>query len=911
VTALTWPRLREEIEAGRLDLVAELVVGATDEQRRVVTPQLEAYVKQVPVQAWVGTTPSTSPAAWVALAAIGCLPSAARVAALLGRPFIRDLWYGVPAADVIRIARARGLPWLGDLATRLATKLSPRSWQAGSQWRLVAALVREAGVAPPSGDRFVQGWVTHVIESHLVAKSASLLDFLRDDPFLPWFVPRLFEVDGVGRDLCRSGGWDPTAGTWDQEPRFPKALAALAEQGRLERPMLLDGCLGRFLRGDRPAALRAFVLLHEALVPTTDELSERAADYARLLADAPSTVATLAQRALRTVDDAGRLELETLLEAADATLRRSEKHLVKAQLGRLDEIARRRPDRSAEVLQVVAVAFDHPAHDLQEQALTLVARHAGMLDTAARERIAGAATRLAADLRDRAQDLLGITPATGPAKPPAGAWPLPGPAPAAQPMPPPIASPAELAEEVVALRHGETSAPAWERLLAGLVEWRARAPHDLAAALAPVRERFLEDRFAPSMRWIATLAPAIDVAVGTPSGGVMLRLLESIRLGRSGDLPAHRRGPRAVIAMRASELAVELQRRPVPALVATPTSTTGELAPDVLVGRLEAAERAGWQPWTFDLEQALLRLPREVDAGVLPRVVALHSPAGVRLAQWLHTGGLPDPQPRRVEDRRGDHHRAGPGPARRIAVALSPPTPAARSTDASPGVLAGLLSKLDPALGPGLARVDPDLALWPSMLPHHRDVTAAWALPALASLADCDARGGGTLLPLLAEVRGPVGPAMTLGLAYVLGARDQADRVAALDAFLALTATGDLDAAALGRELGGLTADAMVKLGRVTASLGEAARAGAQAAAWEVVAGMLPALLGGPTHRPSARGLPDLLALGAQLAADLARRGTIPELAATAARGGSSRVVTEARRLDGILAGRRSARQGG
>ena len=78
-------------------------------------------------------------------------------------------------------------------------------------------------------------------------------------------------------------------------------------------------------------------------------------------------------------------------------------------------------------------------------------------------------------------------------------------------------------------------------------------------------------------------------------------------------------------------------------LVATPTRANGQLDATVLVDRLAAAERAGWQPWRFDLEQALLRVPSEIDGDALSRAGALRSPAGYRLARWLAGGGAPDP----------------------------------------------------------------------------------------------------------------------------------------------------------------------------------------------------------------------------------------------------------------------------
>ena len=201
------------------------------------------------------------------------------------------------------------------------------------------------------------------------------------------------------------------------------------------------------------------------------------------------------------------------------------------------------------------------------------------------------------------------------------------------------------------------------------------------------------------------------------------------------------------------------------------------------------------------------------------------------------------------------------------------------------------------------------------VLPQHREVTAAWALPALAALADQDDHGSGSLLPLLAECAGPFGPAMSLALAYGLAARQQTDRVAAVDAFLTLAAgnatptagnaasaagnaaLAEAFAAMVGSDLGDLGSDGTIKLNRVVLALSDAHSAGASLAVWEVLAAALPLLL-----PPAPRGLADLLELASQVATAVGATDTIPQLADVAGKAGSSRLVKEARRLQTVLA---------
>ncbi|MFG1918348.1 hypothetical protein [Micromonospora sp. NPDC048898] len=158
--------------------------------------------------------------------------------------------------------------------------------------------------------------------------------------------------------------------------------------------------------------------------------------------------------------------------------------------------------------------------------------------------------------------------------------------------------------------------------------------------------------------------------------------------------------------------------------------------------------------------------------------------------------------------------------------------------------------------------------------------------------------GGAAILPLLAECGGDGGPAVDIALAYGLGARHESDRVAAVDALLMLAATGDLDAPQVGAHLGALAAVGDLTLTRTLQPLRDASAAGAPLSTWRLLAAALPALLAAPK---APRGTPDLLTLAAEAAGSTGTRADVPGLADVAARGGSSRLVTEARRLADAL----------
>lgn len=919
MSGLDWPALRGLIDAGEVGTVARLVSRLEDRQRRILATPVKAYARALwsdPEGPWGGRSRS---AAALRVAGVGCLSGADTVARWLTRQDLRTWDARQSAVVLLGVLRAREVPWLPELAHRLAARLRSGWWEEDLWW-LVAELVKSTGIEPPTADGFVLGWM------QVPRRHGPLADALAVDPFLAALAPQLFEVEGVGRRFA----WSASSGRPPQAS-WPLALAALTTDGRLGRAALLDGCVGRLLRGGRPGELRGYLLLHEALDPDLEEVADRARDYARLLADGPSAVAVAAQRALRRLDDAGRLEFGLLLEVSRAALVRSEKKLVGAQLSWLDAAARRRPDRAGEVLGVVGVAFAQEAAELQTRAVSLVVRYARHADQAARAGLGQAAAGLPADLRQRAAVALGgRVPEDEPAS-----WPVLLP-PTPQELPPPIATPAELAEELAAFWEGYPMVEplALERLLAALVGFAATDRSALGEALEPVlirhriQPRLLDDTHPGLLAYVTNEAQqliwAILAAITPAAEGRRLRGLLNVISGAGqrrwhGALAASPR-PRLAMVYRLHEIAAGLHQPAGPSLVvAAPTAVTGHIDPAELAARLERAAAGGWEPWPYDLEQALLRLPRQPDASAAARARRLDTPAGRRLADWLAGGGLPDPEVTRVvrQIARRDHWPPYliPPVARASARALAtvtpgaapdgpwtataPPEPARRLLPRRPPLAALLCELAEPERWEGWQAWDLDgwLLCWPALLPSHRDVIAAHLQPRLANLPFGE-RGDGQVLPLLAQADGPMGPGMTIALAYGLGARDRLDRAAAVDALVILAGHRQLDAPALGAELAAMAALDLLRLGRVIPPLRDLVRSGGAAEVWAILAAAIPRMLPPAMDQPP-RGLPDLIALAAEVAGTSGR--PIPELAAITERSGSSRLRTQARRLQHLL----------
>ena len=290
-----------------------------------------------------------------------------------------------------------------------------------------------------------------------------------------------------------------------------------------------------------------------------------------------------------------------------------------------------------------------------------------------------------------------------------------------------------------------------------------------------------------------------------------------------------------------------------------------------------------------------MRLPRLVPADVVDAARSLDSPTGRTLTDWLLTGGPADPVAEvdavpwrsRWREKRPDTE-----PAQYPVVRLVGPAPTQQP------VIDRML-RYDPA------DYDPwklvgSQPLWPAALPSHREVVAAHLLPETTVGLGYGRTPHGSVLPALADCAGPCGPATWYLIGAALGSAHEDDRVAAVDAALTLNATGDLDGHAFGLIIGQLVNGRNTKLTRVTAALTDLAGAADGPAVWHTVAALLSAVL--PNQKPPA-GTPDLLALAAGIASPGTTNAPITGLAEVAARSGSSRLVTESRRLTRILSG--------
>jgi hypothetical protein len=790
------------------------------------------------------------------------------------------------AAWLVAVIDLRPVEWRIEVVGKLSEHAAPGS----TQWfAFLEHLVHDTGCPVPTADGFVSTWFNDRVFWRLErpgylrggVRGAEICERLLDDPWTARLLPlalalhahhlpletlaelSLVDEKLVDRDELAGRCFAQVAGRppWGSLPLKIMELTP-DEHANFAGPRveLLDRCLERLLQDGTRPELAPWLELLRNMAPTPAEHAPLARDYLALLDGSPPVV-DYAQEILAGLDEAGLVEQELLAEAGERVLLRPEKKLVRTQLSWLDKTAKRDPARASQVVTVAAIAFGNRDSALQERALAVVARHLKAAGEPVLPDLRTAAESLSPGLSVRAAELFGtLPPITEQA---ADVLPV---VPEPRPVPSPLATVAEVAEEIAAVLAGDEDVVVFERALDGLVRHSHLDRTALAAALKPTTRK--------EPRWRPDHVPAelYDVARAVRD-----------EEPRTPDFMTHRPRTLAGTALlaRLREAADAVRSGVLPFLLAVPTLATGALDAAVLVERLAAYEDLGVTPGPVDLAQALLRVTPTADPQVLAAAGKLGSDAGKRVALWLRTGGMPhqDSTPENwdpyVARRRWRMLRAAaPG------LTLDPPLP----------------KEMADLVGPYLSEEQVGHSpqpFWIAQLPHHPDMVAAREY-----FTSSSNDRGASALPLLVESGGPAGYAVHMALAWSMGTDRSQARDCVVDAVLVLAARGRLDTALLGQQIAVLVLEhGLVQPNRLVEALRLMAEMGAPGVVWSVFEGALPILL----HDKPARGAGELLALAVECASRCGASGAIAEVTAVAGRTGSSLVVKNARALRDVL----------
>lgn len=774
----------EVLRAGSRDDVTACLTGLTAQQRKAFGPTFRRWLSQGPT-----VRVRRDRQLLAVLATAGGIRQALLFTAY-GWELTDDL-----LDDAVFMLAQRRPAWLPAFVE--ACLAEEGSWG----WRTARRIVRAGLVAPPATPDYYRGTVRGVPD-YDVRHHRTLLEQLDRDPELVGeHLVAMLSTELVGRLLAYHDGY---VGEWLQKQRGDQPLEAdtwrgavlsLTAAGRLDRGRVLDTVLAAPLRDWAAADLGWYVGMHDALQPTVEEVVARQLTYARLLTVEHGPSVKLAQRQLARVLGDPRLDVGLVLGASKATLGRSDKSTVVAQLRLLEKLHTAHAD--IDITGTVRMAMDHPRADMREQAAKLL----GTL---------GDDEPMAAETQE------------------------PFVAPSPQPWPTvasvePIRSADELGELLLSLME-EIDAIQLERAIDGLLRFAEERPRisDLLARRADDVTYYLDD---PRL-----ISVTLTRAWLTPR-----------RWFRDGDWTicvAHRTFPTrpavpdtfiGAVGRRFTCIA-EAVRRGASAAVALPSHADGSLDADLLTRRLTTLQRR--QLPEMEVAVALLRVPPADRGAVILPPWLRRSPAVARVM-----ASTPPSWQRELATHRDRSWKA----ARRI--------PLFRDVDAREGTsVDGVLGRRRPgrtlaaeySYGEFDSRFEDTLTLGALLLPHEPDVLAAHAhpfvhrdlykdravtVPVLDALARSHARHGA-----------PAASALVLGLA----AKDARARTAAQDALIDRARHGVLDGAAVGRQAALLLQEDVVVGQRLSSGLAEVARASEAAllTVLDVLQQLFPALTG-------------------------------------------------------------------
>jgi hypothetical protein len=311
--------------------------------------------------------------------------------------------HGLPSNELtIRILRDRRPTWIDELVEFVCEgedDFNPR-------WALIRGLVRDGLCSPPRSGRYIDRMLNTLPHEAWISKGGLKDTLLADPGLLEHEIWRIFETEPAPRavQLMKAGtlGVRPET-TWEV------ALTELAKEGHISRERLLASTLDGLSRDLHDLRARWFVVLHERLEPTPEEMVSRRGRYLDFLGSRnPSTIA-FALKVIKELMTASPLDPEILIDRLAPALHARTKGTVNQALALLDQLIRRSSDSAlkARAVAASAEALVHESADIQEATLKLIEEHGDPHDRPLRDLLAARIDALAASLRGRLESWLG------------------------------------------------------------------------------------------------------------------------------------------------------------------------------------------------------------------------------------------------------------------------------------------------------------------------------------------------------------------------------------------------------------------------------------------------------------------------------------------------------------------------
>lgn len=492
-------------------------------------------------------------------------------------------------------------------------------------WPLVRRLVVSGVVDRPEGDAYTRSMVVGIGGVKGYQRLESVYEGLQADPeLLDDELWRIFEVE-VGAELANAQVWsykegdDPTKGYERHGNRWTYALVQVAADDERHRARLLDASLDALSRDFRPSTLGWYAAMHEALEPTREERELRLERYLALLAVPAPAAMKEGLAGLRAAGDA--VPAEGLALVAPGALTQKQKNIAVETLALLAEAAAREPDARPIVLEAVAQALGHERADVQERALALLETEAA---AAPRATLLGLVDAVSPTLRERVAALVGVQTTSFVEEPTASVDELRG---RLARIPERWRGDAQAA--VAAVAEGRWPNPVQPR-----AEWSERNPLDPVESLAELielsasllegqgtgddAERFLDgvSRFCDQRPWgfkrqtaglLRQAEAPQDWVFGGTGRGIVAYVAQAWidrRRGLDEQVPATLVG---LLSERGVEVARRAARSIAKPLLAFPTHAGGWIDPEELEARERKTGRLWRRPEPLDRDQARLR----------------------------------------------------------------------------------------------------------------------------------------------------------------------------------------------------------------------------------------------------------------------------------------------------------------
>jgi len=818
---MTPQALLREIECGSEDSVVGLLAGASETQRkgasaavierceRGIEPYLQqgltaAQARRVMFQ-WAGINRKLDHRPQLALIGTGTFGE------------IKRYGVGLPSKtyDVLAVRKPK---WLEQWC----------KWVLGVNqlgWPVVRRLVREGLCERPDTDEYY----LLMLHGRPFGAARQLLE--SDPALLEHEVWELFRRQGIREaSLAQDfGGWSD-------------ALVALSAEGRISRERLLDASLEALELPFKPYHTTWYRNFHEALKPTIDERATRLPMYLALSSSSVPATLKFALKAIETMEKAGALPLEALLDSAGPALIGKQKGAASTVLRLLERAVASSPACRERVAELAAAALEHPAAEIQTSAFELLQR----IGPATGNRKALIAPKLelaSAPVRRRAEQWLDAgnaieieveryTPS----------WSMPDPL-VCESTIEPIADVEELVLTMTRVMNQGGPPDDVERVLDGVSQLCAERPprfDDLTSPLRNQISKILAADYVPRIAGVFSVEWLI-----TQLAAAWLHEKMAIKLG-DGPLWLH-----AALGVRPYWVAARAKRKKARGLLSAPTHAGGWIDPVTLVERLIGEAPAEPDEFEADLIQALFRVAPTRRKEALDAARDLRGESGDVVRYALGSGSAPRGQsalwlaaaearkPGHCEYRlRWDPDKWNP-PALKASMIVQPEpmqdvlmlgdlfasdTQPFKKAHFSPDWTA-----TDPLLRAGSAV--PDLLAWASLVwPSNREGWCALGAFRIANNLDWDSAdwSNRVFLAVFEDRYCEMGRMAHLLLALGLMAREATEFDRARDGLVRIIGDGRLNCDRLGAALAELFANGVVRGARLAKALTETARVSAR-----------------------------------------------------------------------------------